>query len=324
MSEKDKKNKYYATDSGSRKEIKYQDQNNSSVKLEDITEVSQTEFSEKKIDYTLEKNGSNIEKKSLKLFIKKHFPNYEDFWIRFVVPRTNRPKDIGMKDGLELIEQKLISFQYSIIHNLYYVAIRLQDTNNLDRETFEICYVRLSSAIDSCESFLFWFLILDDCKNPKEEVIDKVILSTIQQLFNAENKKNEIDKINHDLSKYVLSKFNNDRAPPFNLINKQDIILHFAEKKKIENNIKKFYKFIEDIRKYRNIIIHSWPLMEINNKFPKRKFVLSLKDWLEIDQKLRNNEKKILDKFDDMKNIISSDFIDFLVLINNIWEKIVI
>ena len=51
---------------------------------------------------TLQNDGDSFEKHYYDLFIAKEFPSYEQFWLKFVVPMTNRPKDIHLKSSREL------------------------------------------------------------------------------------------------------------------------------------------------------------------------------------------------------------------------------
>lgn len=53
-------------------------------------------------DYRLETDGDGLEQKYWPLFIEKEFPSYEVFWQKFVVPITNRPKNIHTKPDHEL------------------------------------------------------------------------------------------------------------------------------------------------------------------------------------------------------------------------------
>lgn len=52
--------------------------------------------------YKLITDGDLIEIKYWSLFIQEHFPYYELFWIDFVIPLTNRPKNIHFKTDEEL------------------------------------------------------------------------------------------------------------------------------------------------------------------------------------------------------------------------------
>ena len=52
--------------------------------------------------YSLEKDGDTCEKIYCTKFIRGEFPSYETFWVKYVVPLTNRPNDIHAKTNSEL------------------------------------------------------------------------------------------------------------------------------------------------------------------------------------------------------------------------------
>ena len=54
--------------------------------------------------YRLAIDGDDLERYYWGLFIKDQFPSYEIFWLKFVVPLTNRPNDIHFKNNSELVK----------------------------------------------------------------------------------------------------------------------------------------------------------------------------------------------------------------------------
>lgn len=52
--------------------------------------------------YRLAIDGDDFERHYWGQFIKNQFPSYEAFWMKFVVPLTNRPYDINFKTDAEL------------------------------------------------------------------------------------------------------------------------------------------------------------------------------------------------------------------------------
>lgn len=52
--------------------------------------------------YSLKTDGYDVELKAYDGFIKPHFPSYEVFWQKFVVPLTHRPGDKQLKTDAEL------------------------------------------------------------------------------------------------------------------------------------------------------------------------------------------------------------------------------
>ncbi len=75
-------------------------------------------------NYRLAIDGDDLEKHFWSLFIQNKFPSYETFWIKFVVPLTNRPSNINFKSDKELkgSETKLdiciAQLNYSILRHL--------------------------------------------------------------------------------------------------------------------------------------------------------------------------------------------------------------
>lgn len=55
-------------------------------------------------NYRLATDGDAVEQNSWPLFIRDQFPSYEKFWLKFVVPLTNRPGDGHFKTDEELIK----------------------------------------------------------------------------------------------------------------------------------------------------------------------------------------------------------------------------
>ena len=75
--------------------------------------------------YRLAINGDDLERQYWYLFIKDHFPSYETFWLKFVVPLTNRPVNIHFKNNLELkrigkseSDIRIAQLSYSIFRHL--------------------------------------------------------------------------------------------------------------------------------------------------------------------------------------------------------------
>lgn len=254
------------------------------------------------INYRLKIDGDNIEKEAWDLFIQNIFPNYELFWLKFVVPRTNRPKNIRTKENLPKDEKILIMLHYAILINLYYV---FKDFNNsYDRKTFENMYIRLSSATDVCEEFLFRFLIW---------INNKELSDIIDTIFNLNKKltpnKNDAVKSLEKGKNYSLS-----------IISKRDVI------KKLTNDRFgiELFGFIDLIRHYRNFLVHSWPMFQIGNLYPKKETVKEYRDWVKVLEDLENDSKRanlIKTKYKDMKRLITEDFFNLLKLINKTWDE---
>lgn len=75
--------------------------------------------------YRLAIDGDDLERNYWGLFIKDEFPSYEVFWIKFVVPLTNRPIDIHFKNDADLAKVgksksdiSIAQLNYSILRHL--------------------------------------------------------------------------------------------------------------------------------------------------------------------------------------------------------------
>lgn len=75
--------------------------------------------------YRLAIDGDDFERYYWGLFIKDQFPSYETFWLKFVVPLTNRPDNIHFKTDVELakinkseLDLCISQLNYSIFKNL--------------------------------------------------------------------------------------------------------------------------------------------------------------------------------------------------------------
>ncbi|NVM30051.1 MAG: hypothetical protein HWN65_14505 [Candidatus Helarchaeota archaeon] len=71
--------------------------------------------------YRLREDGDEIEQSAWDLFIETNFPNYEVFWLKFIVPRTNRPTDIYTDPDTDPDERKIMNLHYTVLANFYYI-----------------------------------------------------------------------------------------------------------------------------------------------------------------------------------------------------------
>lgn len=233
--------------------------------------------------YKLENDGDPLEQKSWYLFIKDKFPNYEKFWQRYVVPKTNRPEDIFLKAEYSNNENVVFITQihYSIIQHFFSIY-KTCDEKILDFLTFEYLYPKLTTIFDLTEDLLFRFIIELNIIN---------IHSFVDNNGNLISRKEEILKSNID-----------------------------------SENIKEIYTLIKSIKKYRNIIIHSWNvfyLFDATYKLlyvPKKEKLNNLRNWTEISNKLRNNDEEFKNSFFiNARQLLLKDTDDLIRLLNLIW-----
>ncbi|MHA1692192.1 MAG: hypothetical protein ACTSU7_11240 [Candidatus Heimdallarchaeaceae archaeon] len=222
------------------------------------------------MNYRLKIDGDAMERKAWDLFIRSYFPNYEQFWLKFVVPRTNRPKDIRTKKDTPLDERIIIMLHYSILTNLLHAFEDLP--NSYNRKIFENIYIRLSSATDVCEDFLFRFFLWIE-KRQIEDITEEY------KGFDKEIKPKKKEAIK------VLEKGKNYSIP---FLSKRDII-----KKLTFNDFgSNLFEFIDLMRTYRNFVIHSWQIFQIDNLFPKKEYVQEYRDWFAVLEELEDNKKR--------------------------------
>jgi len=115
------------------------------------------------MSYKLSTDGDTIERYYWNLFIKDEFPSYEDFWLKFVVLLTNRPRDIYFKNDLDLsimgksiLDLPIAQLGYSMIRNLgrcfdIIKILELGDSSEILKQTnyFIEFFVRLVGAQDN-------------------------------------------------------------------------------------------------------------------------------------------------------------------------------
>jgi len=110
--------------------------------------------------YNLKNNGDDTEKKYFDLFIKKEFPRYEEFWVKFIVPLTNRPIDIYFKSDSELDmsgksanDVCMAQLHYTVLKHLVRVYDLMQ-INPLMPDQFLEAIVRLCAGLDVADELL--------------------------------------------------------------------------------------------------------------------------------------------------------------------------
>jgi hypothetical protein len=118
--------------------------------------------------YTLIPDGDDLEQTCYHLFLQQEFPSYETFWQRRIVPLTNRPTNIYIKDDTELtaigkghIDICIAQLHYSVLNHLYCIY-SLKNCVNLSLDKFMEGMVRLCGAQDVA------FDLLERCTNPND------------------------------------------------------------------------------------------------------------------------------------------------------------
>jgi len=124
--------------------------------------------------YRLAVDGDNLERHYWGLFIKDQFPSYERFWLKFVVPLTNRPTNIHFKTDEDLAKINksksdlcIAQLNYSIIRHLiccFDILISLRNGAGIGQQLdlLQEGITRLVGAQDNA------FELLERLKNPNK------------------------------------------------------------------------------------------------------------------------------------------------------------
>lgn len=117
-------------------------------------------------------DGDDFERHCWDLFIQSQFPSYESFWLKFVVPLTNRPNNVHFKSDSELTvinkskaDLCIAQLNYSVLRHLMrsFETLRaLENSVGLDQQLNLLSegMARLVGAQDNA------FELLERSKNP--------------------------------------------------------------------------------------------------------------------------------------------------------------
>ena len=116
--------------------------------------------------YRLAIDGDDLERHYWGLFVKDQFPSYEMFWLKFVVPLTNRPGNINFKTdtGLAKINKSkldisIAQLNYSIFRHLmrcFDISIALEKSTGVEQQLnfLQEGIIRLVGAQDNAFELL--------------------------------------------------------------------------------------------------------------------------------------------------------------------------
>ncbi|MBI5421018.1 MAG: hypothetical protein HZA35_01760 [Parcubacteria group bacterium] len=137
-------------------------------------------------------DGDDFERTYWDLFIKDQFPSYETFWLKFVVPITNRSKNVHFKDNLELAkigksesDVCIGQFNYSILRHL----IRCFEIRKVIDD---------SSWIDQFDLTLEGMTRLASCHDIACELLERLKNPTVYEAFTIESGKKVKAKLRKD------------------------------------------------------------------------------------------------------------------------------
>lgn len=252
------------------------------------------------ISHTGNWGGDKYEKLGWPIFGKAKFPNYETFWASFVVPLTNRPDNIHFKKSSDIKERELAGIHYSIYYYFYKIYEALK--NEIDEDAFDLSLIRLSNICDLTEEFLYKLFSY-------KEIFDSKFVNDMSR--ETRDQTGELD---------VYEKLFERSSVSGVVINRLDVL-----SKKI--NLDSYRKSSEDIRRYRNIIAHSWLSFQLNGMVPKLENVKKYKDWLLITDIIKSdNEKKkeeLLTQYTKTNEQVSELTESLIANLNSIWAEII-
>lgn len=110
-------------------------------------------------------DGDDLERRYWDLFIKDQFPSYESFWLKFVVPLTNRPDNINFKTDIELtkigkskLDLCIAQLNYSALLHLarcFEIIKTLEHNTGIEQSDLLVeGFTRLSGAQDNAFEML--------------------------------------------------------------------------------------------------------------------------------------------------------------------------
>lgn len=119
-----------------------------------------TEYTISTDDY----NGGDYWEKMFWPFLKDRFSKYEKFWQEFIIPLTNRPRDIQIRDGVHPLLEEMAMAHYSTFYHLGATFGLMNLNNENEKNTLDTerqpglhseMFFRLSSATEMIDRLIF-------------------------------------------------------------------------------------------------------------------------------------------------------------------------
>jgi len=264
--------------------------------------------------------GDQYEKKYW-LLLKERFPNCEIFWRNFIVPLTKRilpPSQVNNEDRIRFREgisehlKKIASFHYTVFLNLVFSYDHLM---NFGLSSFEDFYIHLVSACDLAEEFLLkTYLLILECTDRQSKILQKLKKEDFLKLAGDWYDKNYSQLYDKYLSK--------GKSPPIGIPNRKNILDEYF---KSESNWSDYKKFSQQLREYRNVIVHNVQIGRIINYeniqlVPKKEKIQNYKMFWEVFSAARN-VKKLKEDFINMREEMVMDIGKLEIFLNKLWEK---
>ena len=247
------------------------------------------------------------------------FPNSEVFWKYFVTPMTNRI-DNSVKDPKELIRprntvsleiQDICAYHYSIFLNIVYADDCIKEKQMAFFENF---YAHLATICDLTEELLLQLHFLIEYCNDKSP---KLFTKLTEDDFLSLAKTYYSTKYDKDYEFY----FSKGNITPTRLISASNILDEYFGKMQEWRDYK---KTSNELKAYRNVVIHNRQLGTLSNPtnkevfVPKRKEIGNYKSWHQV---FRVTQAKFESDFTERKSQMLNDLTELAHRLSNLWQK---
>lgn len=237
------------------------------------------------MEYTLKSHGDNKERESHDLFLKDMFPTYEMFWQKFVVHLTNRPNDIHFK----LDEILKVEFPDDTV-------VKIHE---------RICIAQLHYSI--CRFLLEAYNSIEE-SNKNIDHVERCFTCLYSAL---------------DISSELFARFQRFKADAFEID-----AFSFQSIKDSKNlrtewcNKNKFTKDIQEIRNYRNLLVHGRLLPVSQDKYVGFIFLPKLgSEHLYLDWRNITNQDLNYSNLAFGKNLTDESFKTVIKFLEVCWKK---
>jgi hypothetical protein len=267
-------------------------------------------------DFSYKSNGDYHEIKSGHL-VTDLFPNSENFWKSFITPLTNRidPTVTNHNDKIrarldistDIVDLSII--HYSVFLNLVYASNCLT-TKHLSY--FENFYAHLGSVCDLVEEFAtsLYFVTLE-CEEKETEVLQKLSKTKYLKLAGDWYDNHYSSAFTHYLSK--------GKTAPFKILGRTNILDEYFGSEKAW---KDYFKLAQQLRTYRNVIVHNTQIgSHITPQgifVPKKSRIGDYKKWHQV---FAVKQDKFQRDFVERDSQMNQELNDLKRALNNLWIK---
>ncbi len=264
--------------------------------------------------------GDGFEQQFGDLIIKE-FPNCELYWLKFVVPSTNRidksitnpQARIRYREGVAFEIMELHAVHYSIFLNLIYAHNHLKD---MRLSSFEDFYFHLGSSCDLAEEFLQKVYLLKlECLGQHSSILNNLTRDDFCAIAGK-----WYDKNYGGLEEHYLSK---GKSIPLKLPSRKNLLDEYFGKG--DSDWKSYKMFNRLIREYRNVITHQsqiGKLFSIYGKVyvPKKEVIQDYRTWHAVFS-AGSDQQKFKSDFIGMTEQMTEDIATLKSLFNALWIR---